>query len=295
MGNKSEDDGRELPESDVSRELLEFIEGNAPLEKKEKFIKHLNRLEEAAFTDPLTGVFNRRGGSGMLEREISRSFRHGEDVSLIFLDIDFFKEYNDKNGHLKGDDLLRNLCEYLKNKLRGEDIISRYGGEEFEIILPGASLLDAYKITNKIRIHVKEEMGITFSAGISSSQNSGVILLYGKSGRELLNAYIESRGNLKAVEERVKEYSEISKISQTKVKIMLDNIYHFLVESGDIKTDYNLDSNYRKFGLELMRKFADDALYRAKEDGRNRVYAHTRPREIILNPEKKAYYGSSAL
>ena len=260
-----------------------------------KLRKERGRLKKRAATDGLTKLWNRRTLDKMLRKEISHAFRHKKPVSSVLLDIDFFKRYNDTFGHGKADELLKKLSSYLRKRFREEDVIGRYGGEEIEIILPDTGLLDAYKTLSEVRTDIEGKFGITLSGGVTSSENSGVILLYGKSGRELIDRYVKSGGQLRYVESDVKKYSRISGISETKVKIMLDNIYHFLIETEGIKTDYKLDSNYRKFGPELMRKFADEALYRAKEDGRNRIYAHTRPQEIILNPWKKSYYGTSTL
>jgi|GEM_PF-3294090 len=266
------------------------------LKKKiESLEKENSRLKRDATTDHLTKVCNRREGDKMLRKELSRSFRSKKPVSSVLIDIDHFKKYNDTHGHPQGDVLLQDLCKNFEKLLREEDIISRYGGEEFEIILPGTNLIGAYSAMNKIRKYLKEKLGITVSAGIASSQNSGVDLLYGNSGRELLNDYIESGGDLKAVEDGIKDYSEKSGISQTKVKIMLDNFYHFFKSGHESGKKINSNSQYRKMGLQLMRKLADDALYRAKNDGRDRIYAQTRPQQMILNPMQKSYYASPNL
>lgn len=97
-------------------------------------------LKEQAIRDPLTGLFNRRYLDETLHREISRARRAGTHVAIILIDIDHFKRFNDSFGHPAGDDMLRALGRYLQSRVRAEDIPTRYGGEEFALILPGASL-----------------------------------------------------------------------------------------------------------------------------------------------------------
>ena len=273
-----------------------YIETERKAKKAEKMEKDNIMLKRTATIDPLTKVYNRRHMDKTLRRELSSSTRSKKPFCNVVIDIDDFKKYNDK-GHPEGDEILKSLSRYVKNKLgREEDIIGRYGGDEFEIILPNAGLLGTYKRMNKIRRGVEEKFGITISGGIASSEIVGIPLLYGKSGRKLINKYYKSDGDLKSVEKDILNYSEISGINKTKVKIMLDNVYDFLTNAKDRKgkkIEYNIDSDYRKIGVKLIRKCADDVLlHRAKPDGRNRIYAHTRPEEMILNPMQKSYYGS---
>jgi diguanylate cyclase (GGDEF)-like protein len=96
-------------------------------------------LKEQTIRDPLTQLYNRRYLEDTLNREISRATRAGARIGIIMLDIDNFKQFNDSFGHLVGDELLRALGTFLKTHLRPEDIPSRYGGEEFILVLPGAS------------------------------------------------------------------------------------------------------------------------------------------------------------
>src|SRR5208282_3340202 len=89
--------------------------------------------------DPLTGWYNRRHMLDTLERDIRRASRTNRPVSLLMLDIDNFKEFNDSFGHEAGDVALQNLCQILKGLIRSEDIACRYGGDEFVLILPDSS------------------------------------------------------------------------------------------------------------------------------------------------------------
>ncbi len=135
--------------------VLQSASSQAPLSKDKQSLVHTlaeslaltlvnlrlrDRLREQSIRDPLTGLFNRRYMEESLEREISRAARHHKAVSVIMLDIDYFKNFNDSHGHLAGDALLREVGNFLGRNLRLADIACRYGGEEFTLILPDAPL-----------------------------------------------------------------------------------------------------------------------------------------------------------
>lgn len=126
---------------------------NIELEEKNR------RLNEIAVRDGLTGVANRRAFDDHLQAEWNRSLRSGDPVSLIMLDIDYFKNYNDCYGHLGGDTCLKRVSEILLNKgytRRPGDLLARYGGEEFAIILSATDEIAASKIGEQICIDVAE-------------------------------------------------------------------------------------------------------------------------------------------
>ena len=93
-------------------------------------------LRDQSIRDPLTGLFNRRFMQEALERETLRARRKGHPISLLFLDIDHFKRFNDTFGHDAGDFVLQSFADLLRNFLRGDDVACRFGGEEFAVILP---------------------------------------------------------------------------------------------------------------------------------------------------------------
>ena len=97
-------------------------------------------LRSQAIRDPLTGLFNRRYMEETMERELNRVKRQETPLGVIMMDLDHFKDYNDTFGHNAGDELLSALGTLVKSQIRGEDIACRYGGEEFLLILPGASM-----------------------------------------------------------------------------------------------------------------------------------------------------------
>lgn len=113
--------------------------------------------KELSITDELTGIFNRRYFAQRYEIEIQRSKRYNRKMAVLMLDIDHFKIYNDINGHLKGDTVLKKVAEILEKILRKADIVARYGGEEFVILLPEISKQQARKVANKLRKNVEKE------------------------------------------------------------------------------------------------------------------------------------------
>ena len=106
-------------------------------------LKLRETLRNQSIRDALTGLFNRRYMEESLEREMRRAARGRHPVGIIMLDLDHFKRFNDTYGHEAGDDLLRRVGSTLQRSIRAEDIACRYGGEEFTLIMPEASLLDA--------------------------------------------------------------------------------------------------------------------------------------------------------
>jgi diguanylate cyclase (GGDEF)-like protein len=129
-----------------------------------------------ASTDALTGLYNRRFLADTLQREIHRSRRHGIPFALLFLDIDDFKKINDGYGHQIGDAVLRNFASYLRGFLRSEDIVGRYGGEEFLVVMPqtdieGARILGERLLDRLATRTLHPEVTVTFSGGISTFPN----------------------------------------------------------------------------------------------------------------------------
>ncbi len=124
-----------------------------------------------AITDELTGLYNHRHFYQVLQAEVSRALRYRRNLSLILLDIDHFKQYNDRFGHLVGDEALRRLAEILKRNTRDVDVVARYGGEEFAIILPETTLQQAAIHAERIRAAVEEHRfrdRFTVSLGVAA-------------------------------------------------------------------------------------------------------------------------------
>ncbi len=134
------------------------------------------RIQKLAVYDPLTKVYNRRFGMQRLGEEFARAMRSDYPFGVLMMDIDKFKSVNDTYGHLVGDLVLVNLCSVVQNCVREGDIVVRYGGEEFMIIVPGASLKTSVEVAEKIRRtveenvihHLDQELKITLSIGVSA-------------------------------------------------------------------------------------------------------------------------------
>lgn len=146
-----------------------------------------------AITDELTGCFNRRKLKEDLKEELERAERYNNNLSVLMIDIDWFKEYNDFYGHQKGDDLLTQLVGIISNNIRFNDKLYRYGGEEFVVLLPETEENDAKEVAEKLRDKVERKkfigekesqpnMIISVSIGIASYPK------HGSSSREIIFA-----------------------------------------------------------------------------------------------------------
>ena len=158
--------------------VVEYTRDITDRKKSEKEKTQLiDKLNYLSTTDSLTGLYNRRALTDMLHHEIERSQRYDTDLSLILCDIDKFKNINDTNGHAAGDAALLAISEAIKASLRKTDILGRYGGDEFMIILPETSLAGAKMLAEKVRIAVSEialpvsknkRIGLSLSLGVAS-------------------------------------------------------------------------------------------------------------------------------
>lgn len=133
-------------------------------------------LQEQAIRDPLTNVYNRRFLAESLDKEISWAKREERPVSIVILDVDYFKKFNDTYGHKCGDVVLQSIAQFLVGNTRNEDIVCRYGGEEFVILMSNATLESAYERTENWRQTLEStvfeyeglKLNATFSAGVAS-------------------------------------------------------------------------------------------------------------------------------
>ncbi len=113
--------------------------------------RHHQKSVELSKTDPLTGTFNRRHLFEQLDHEFERARRFGSDLSLVMIDVDHFKIYNDRNGHPAGDEVLKAIAAALQRTVRKVDTVARYGGEEFAIILPRVRREEGFAVAEKLR------------------------------------------------------------------------------------------------------------------------------------------------
>jgi diguanylate cyclase (GGDEF)-like protein len=133
------------------------------------------KMRDLAIRDGLTGLFNRRYILEQFEDSIARALASGDHLTVALIDIDHFKKINDRHGHLVGDAVLRDFARHLENRLRGSDLVGRYGGEEFVIVLRGAPAEAARKVLDQVRVVLSdrpEEGGelprYTFSGGVAA-------------------------------------------------------------------------------------------------------------------------------
>lgn len=118
--------------------------------------KHIEILKDMTSRDGLTEVYNHRFFHDALSENVQIATKESKPISMLFIDIDNFKYYNDFNGHQKGDEVLKQVAELIKNSVRSEDVVARYGGEEFAIILPNTSKDKGTKIAERVRTTIQD-------------------------------------------------------------------------------------------------------------------------------------------
>ena len=191
----------------------QLIQAKITLENLTRELEAKNRvLDNLANLDGLTGVYNHRYFQNILDQEISRALRHPSHISILLIDIDHFKKFNDTYGHQTGDFVLKEFARLLQENIRKYDTLARYGGEEFVIILPETAAEDAFAVAEKLR-------AIIFSAALADNRET----------------------------------------------------YHVTASFGLACSKPSVEDNFTKSAF-ISR--ADEALYEAKEKGRNKVVAY---------------------
>jgi len=176
--------GSSFTEKDLNR-VKTFTGYAVPMIDRAATLEKVGKFEQLAITDPLTGLYNRRFLEDRLQEEFSRSGRQKQNFCVILADLDNFKMYNDICGHIAGDKVLCKAANLLRRTARDMDIVSRYGGEEFCIILPGTGKKESVFVGERIRRAIEVEsfpgeshlpLGrLTISLGIASFPADGVI------------------------------------------------------------------------------------------------------------------------
>jgi diguanylate cyclase (GGDEF)-like protein len=153
----------------------ELAKVNTTLRKRNK------KLQELSVTDSLTGLHNHKHLMDKLASEVTRSERHDHPFSVVMIDIDYFKKYNDTYGHQAGDDVLRKMANIFKESIRSSDYVARYGGEEFTVVFPETGMEEAMNGAKRIRKRLaretfgneKTKIPITISMGIATYPDHG--------------------------------------------------------------------------------------------------------------------------
>jgi diguanylate cyclase (GGDEF)-like protein len=171
------------------------LQKSRTLREKEKLEEEVRRL---SITDDLTGLYNHRHFFKTLESELTRMKRQKTFLSLLMLDVDNFKRYNDSHGHVEGDRVLKKIGEIIKNSIRHNvDSGYRYGGDEFASLLIGASLEQALTIAERIRLTIEEAgfKDITVSVGLAEFQDGFDLERFVKSADDAMYVAKHSGGN----------------------------------------------------------------------------------------------------
>ena len=143
------------------------------------------KMAEAALREPLTGLYNRRHFQERFAAEVAVAHRHGRPLSLLMIDVDHFKRVNDKHGHLAGDEVLKTVARALQQGIRIEDILARFGGEEFVVLAREAEQAEAVAVAERLRqlvevAQTRWESGHDVPVGIAVTVSIGVAQLGGE-------------------------------------------------------------------------------------------------------------------
>jgi diguanylate cyclase (GGDEF)-like protein len=179
----------------------------------------MQKLEELAISDDLTGLYNRRELNRLMEVEYKRAKRYNRPFSMIMLDIDHFKQYNDTFGHLFGDEVIKWVAHMIASNTRSTNYVARYGGDEFVILLPETMCSDAFWAADRLRKIVAEtpfcgldnngqpiQISITVSLGVSELTNDifSVGAFFSRTDQALYLSKLSGRDQTQLVIDKIK-------------------------------------------------------------------------------------------
>ncbi len=170
----------DVTESEMQKQQLQVTVSDLKISEKE--IQRQNKeLHYLATRDPLTGCLNRRSFNDLFEKSFNHARSQNEHLTCLMVDIDHFKKVNDNYGHGVGDEVIKLLANILLTSTRDKDIVSRYGGEEFCIILPGLDAEEAVSVAERIRLKIKDDSISNFGAGPRVTASLGVASIHDNS------------------------------------------------------------------------------------------------------------------
>lgn len=176
-------------------------------------VRRARILTSLMVRDGLTGLLNHTSIEEHLNRELGLQLRQGGELSYAMIDLDHFKQVNDQYGHAAGDRVIRGLARLLRQRFRQTDLLGRYGGEEFVVVLPATDVKLAARLLNEVReafSHIRfsegeKQFSVTFSAGVASAPPfNDVVTLQGEADRALYRAKQAGRNQVCLVEEHQK-------------------------------------------------------------------------------------------
>lgn len=238
----------------LTKEEIDFINSTiTPLSSALENAFRYKSVESLAIRDGLTNMYNHRYFNEILEEYIEKAKKHNRNLSLVMLDIDNYKKYNDTYGHQLGDLLLKKVAEVLESNLRDEDIISRYGGDEFTIILPNTDIEAARNIMETIRetisnykFEIEEEYENIEETIVEIEEKKGNAFSTDRIfGKELKKWFTEKV--------RMNQAKPFSKSFNITISVGISSL---------------IDTNYNK---EMLIKKADEAALESKRKGKNKV------------------------
>ena len=252
------DDITQVEEQNVQLKTMvhRLEESKAQVQEQNKELTYL------ATRDALTGCLNRRAFSDNFQILFDASIEDESELSCIMVDLDHFKLVNDNFGHAVGDEVIIMLAEVLKANTRKEDLVSRYGGEEFCLVLPGMSVEQACSVAERIRLRIKDECSkryengprVTASIGVASMLDNpvdpGTLNIYAdealysakENGRNRVVSYVE-------IAEIVGSSSETAVTDQPQAALAepeIENLQHRIAELEDIATQFSSELEYTK-------------------------------------------------
>ena len=196
----------------------ELVTAREQVEAAEQRIEDLEIALQAASAkvkeDQLTGVYNRRGLAEHFQREISRTGRSNTPLSVALLDVDNFKQLNDHYGHLAGDDALIYLVDVIRSSIRPADVVARFGGEEFVLLMPDTPLDEAIETVRRLQRELtktfflanNDRLVITFSAGVAQwHQGERDIDVIERADQAMYQAKLAGKNRVSSAEDDLRE------------------------------------------------------------------------------------------